>query len=413
MVRRSPTGACQCSRFLARPRNPRSSRLATSTWSRALSSPASLMSSCSWQLPGQPPSTHSRSPWTVDTARPWAVWAWRLASYSTFWLVHPRGRCTRVPNPSTSTASPERASSESQQPSSARVVMKLPSGWQKPTAASSPSSRSMLSPTSVLEIPTMRPARRYDSPSSSTAATASRRISSGSGGVPPRPGGAGGARWARRAASQSSTVAGSDERGQYDDTGPDLLAGFETLPMVWSPSTSGHTEHHGHPYCGGGQRAGHRPGHIQPTSPVGWPNGGDQAGRGGGDADADRQVDEEYPPPAGVLDQQAAGQHAHGRAGPGDGRPHPQRPVALGALEGGSDDGQRRRRQQRRAHALAGAGGDQDRPGLGQARGQRGDGEYAEPGQEHPPLAERIGQPAAQQQQPAEAQRVGGDHPGQ
>jgi len=69
----------------------------------------------------------------------------------------------------------------------------------------------------------------------------------------------------------------------------------------------------------------------------------------------------------------------HGRTGPGDGRPHPQRPLALGALEGGSDDGQRRRRQQRRAHALAGAHGDQDRPGLGQARGQRGDGEYAEP----------------------------------
>jgi len=32
--------------------------------------------------------------------------------------------------------------------------------------------------------PTARPARRYDSPSSSTAATASRRTFSGSGGVP-------------------------------------------------------------------------------------------------------------------------------------------------------------------------------------------------------------------------------------
>jgi hypothetical protein len=41
----------------------------------------------------------------------------------------PRGRCTRVPNLSTNTASPERAISESQQPRSARVVMKLPSGW--------------------------------------------------------------------------------------------------------------------------------------------------------------------------------------------------------------------------------------------------------------------------------------------
>jgi hypothetical protein len=27
------------------------------------------------------------------------------------------------------------------------------------------------------------------------------------------------------------------------------MAGFDTLPMVWSPSTSGRTEHHGHPHC--------------------------------------------------------------------------------------------------------------------------------------------------------------------
>jgi hypothetical protein len=57
-----PTGACQCSRVLVVPRNPRSSRLATSTPSNAPCSPASWMSSCSWQLPGQPPSHHSRSP---------------------------------------------------------------------------------------------------------------------------------------------------------------------------------------------------------------------------------------------------------------------------------------------------------------------------------------------------------------
>jgi hypothetical protein len=95
--------------------------------------------------------------------------------------------------------------------------MKVPSGWQYPNPASSASSRSMLSPTSVLEIPTMRPARRYDSPSSSTAATASRRTASDSGRVPPLPGGRGGIRWARRSASQASTGAGSDERGQYDN----------------------------------------------------------------------------------------------------------------------------------------------------------------------------------------------------
>ena len=51
-------------------------------------------------------------------------------------------------------------------------------------------------------------------------------------GCRPARAGRGGARWARRAASQSSTMAGSDERGQYYDTGPDLLAGFET-PCRW------------------------------------------------------------------------------------------------------------------------------------------------------------------------------------
>src|SRR6266542_2331702 len=180
MVRRSPTGACQCWRALAMPRNPRSSRLATSTSSSAPSSPASASSSCSWQLPGQPPSTHSRSPQIVATDRPWAVWACRLASYSTFWLAHPRGRCTRVASPSTTTASPAAAISASTARRSSRVATNVPSGWQNPRPPSGPSSRSRLSPTSVLEIPTMRPARRYDSPSRITAPTASRRTSSDS-----------------------------------------------------------------------------------------------------------------------------------------------------------------------------------------------------------------------------------------
>src|SRR5919198_1775168 len=127
----------------------------------------------------------------------------------------PRGRCTRVPSPSRHTASPERAISPSQRRSWSRLVTKVPSGWQKPRAPSGPSSRSRLSPTSVLEIPTALAARRYDSPSSSTAATASRRTSSDSGGVPPWSGGRGGSSWARRAASQASTSAGSDECGQY------------------------------------------------------------------------------------------------------------------------------------------------------------------------------------------------------
>src|SRR4030095_969392 len=93
-------------------------------------------------------------------------------------------------------------------------------------------------------MPTIRPARRYDSPSSSTAATASRRTSNDSGRVPPCQGGRGGVRWARRAASQPSTLAGSDERGQYDGTGARPPGRLEHLAYGLAPSTSGRTEHH-------------------------------------------------------------------------------------------------------------------------------------------------------------------------
>jgi hypothetical protein len=166
----------------------------------------------------------------VEMARPWAVWVWRLASYTTFWLAQPAGRCTRVASPSTTTASPAAAISASQWRRLSRLVMKVPSGWQKPSAASGPSSRSRLSPTSVLEIPTARPARRYDSPSRMTAATASKRTSSDSGGVPPWPGGRGGSRGARRPASQASTRAGSEERGQYDNGDQTSRLGVAILP---------------------------------------------------------------------------------------------------------------------------------------------------------------------------------------
>jgi hypothetical protein len=165
----------------------------------------------------------------VEMARPWVVWVWRLASSSTFWLAHPQGRCTRVASPSRQTASPAAAISESHWRRSSKVTMKVPSGWQKPRAASGPSSRSTLSPTSVLEMPTIRAARRYDSPSRMTAATASKRTSNDSGGVPPVPGGRAGCRWARRAHSQASTAAGSDERGQYANGDQTSWAGSRHL----------------------------------------------------------------------------------------------------------------------------------------------------------------------------------------
>ena len=122
---------------------------------------------------------------------------------------------------------------------SSRLVMKVPSGWHTPSSASAPSSSAMLSPTSVLETPTIRPARRYDSPSNMHPATASSRTASGSGGLPPWPGGRVGAggpgdRPARPSPGRAARSAGSRTRG------PDLQAGVRTLPMVWSPSFRTH-----------------------------------------------------------------------------------------------------------------------------------------------------------------------------
>src|SRR6266536_4044501 len=54
-------------------------------------------------------------------------------------------------------ASPTSAISASHSPSWSTVVMNVPSGWQNPRQPSGPRSRSRLSPTSVLEMPTARP----------------------------------------------------------------------------------------------------------------------------------------------------------------------------------------------------------------------------------------------------------------
>jgi hypothetical protein len=68
-------------------------------------------------------------------------------------LAHPQGRWTRVAGPSTQTASPAPAHLHQQRAQVIRVATKVPPGWQKPRAARAPSSRSGLSPTSVLQAP--------------------------------------------------------------------------------------------------------------------------------------------------------------------------------------------------------------------------------------------------------------------
>ena len=127
---------------------------------------------------------------------------------------------------------------------------------------------------------------------------------------------------------------------------------------------------------------------------------------------ADRHVDEQHPAPGQVGGQQAAGHQADRGAADAHRGVDAHRPVARRPLrEGGGDQGQRGRGDDRGADALHRAGGEQ--PGLrgGEPAEQRGQREQDHPGDEHPPASEDVAGPAAEQQQAAEGQGVGVDHP--
>ena len=130
--------------------------------------------------------------------------------------------------------------------------------------------------------------------------------------------------------------------------------------------------------------------------------------------DADRHVDEQHPLPARPLGEHAAEQHAGGAAGAGHRAPDAQRLVALRALlEDLGDQRQGGGRQQRGAEALDGTRGDQPDVVLGEPACKRGAREQDQAGDEHAPAAEQVGHAPAEQQEPAEGERVGVDDPRQ
>jgi hypothetical protein len=130
------------------------------------------------------------------------------------------------------------------------------------------------------------------------------------------------------------------------------------------------------------------------------------------DRGADGHVDEQHPPPGGVGGEQAAADQANGAAGDAHRGVDAERPGARRAFgEGGGDQRQRGRGDQRAAGALDGAGGEQEGLAGGEPAGQGGGGKQQQPGDEHRAAAEQVPGPAAEQQQPAEGQRVGVDHP--
>src|SRR6266540_1366915 len=127
---------------------------------------------------------------------------------------------------------------------------------------------------------------------------------------------------------------------------------------------------------------------------------------------SNRNVDEEDPLPPQVLRQHAAGEHADGGAAAAERTPDPERLVPVRALlEARHHDRERRRRDDRAAESLHAAGGDQHPLRLGEPAHEGGEREERDADDEDAPAAEQVGRPAAEEQEAAERDRVGGDHP--
>ena len=128
--------------------------------------------------------------------------------------------------------------------------------------------------------------------------------------------------------------------------------------------------------------------------------------------DPHRNVDEEDPRPAEVRREQAAQQDARRRTAARSRTVDAEREVALAALrECRHQERERRGSEQCPAEPLQPAECDQRPLGPGEAAQQRARGEQRQAGDEEPSAPEQIGDPAAEQQRPAEENRVGGDHP--
>ena len=93
----------------------------------------------------------------------------------------------------------------------------------------------------------------------------------------------------------------------------------------------------------------------------------------------------------------------------------PKIPNAFGPVRGAGErdrqEPERRRRQQRAEHALQRPGGHERVEVLRQPADRRDDRKATQSGNERPFASEQITELAAQQQQAAERQRVGGDDP--
>jgi hypothetical protein len=196
------------------------------------------------------------------------------------------------------------------------------------------------------------------------------------------------------------------EGGEHQCRGPEEHQGRRRSPAVVGTPVQGVHEQQ--------QPTGHRgrAGHVEPArAPLGAVVDEEHGGKRDED-DADGNVDEEHPPPAGPVGQQPTRDDADCRRRPAHRAVDAEGAVALLALgEGDSEDRQCRRRHQGGAEALEAAGCDQEPDRLGDARKERGAGEDGQPGQENPASPEQVGQPPPEQKEPSEHEAVGDDDP--
>ena len=125
-----------------------------------------------------------------------------------------------------------------------------------------------------------------------------------------------------------------------------------------------------------------------------------------------QEVHVQAPAPGQDLGEDAAEQQADGRAGTGDRAEDAERLAALaGSVNVVASRRERRRGEQRAEQALRGTSGDEHLEGAGCTADGGGDGEAEQAADEGPFAAEQVAEPAAEEQQRAERQRVGGDDP--
>ena len=156
---------------------------------------------------------------------------------------------------------------------------------------------------------------------------------------------------------------------------------------------------------------GHRAGQVVAVVGRG-PALGDVAERRHGGHDGDRHVDQQGPAPRGELGQEATEDEADGGAAAGDAAVDGEGACPLlGLREGHGEQRERGRRHDGGEGTLQGAGPEEHGRVLGQSAQRRRTGEADEADDEHPLAPEVVGDPAAEQQEPGEGERVGRQHP--